>query len=345
MRPAIGMMAPLTGTSAAIGADQLNWARFYVARWNAAHRRKVRLVELDTQLDPTYARIAAELAVNSALLGVVIGGRSHEITAAAPALMRAGLAFLSGSATRDSLTNGSLRGYFFRVVARDTAQAPTHVEFMGARLGVKRRTRVVIVDDGGAYSRGLADAVQRLLRARGVIARREAVSPAQTDFTALIGRIHGGARVLYAPWQLPEQAQLLGAQLRVKRRGLALLTADGAFDPVRFTVAGAYVSFFAPDLSTTNAQAQLVAAFRRRYGATGPFGAPNWLATQVLVTAIDRACRDGRVSRAEVRRQVARTRVARSILGTPLRFTPNGDVAGARFSVYRILNGRYVTIR
>lgn len=345
VRPAIGMMAPLTGTASAIGADQLHWAQFFVARWNSSHKRKIQLFDFDTQLDPAMAAITAKIVAQATILGIVIGGRSHEISAAAPVLKRAGMAFVSGSATLDSLTGGSLRGYFYRVVPRDSAQAPTDADFMRDRLGVRQGSKVAVVDDGSVYGRGLADAVQRLARARDVRVQRAAVTPSQTDFTSLVARLDQGVRVVYAPWQLPQQAELLGAALRAKRKPPILFGGDGVFDPARFRVDGAYVSFFAPDLTTVKSQARLVADFRRRYGDTGPFGPPNWVAAQVLVSAIDRACRDGRTGRAEVRRLVARTVLKQTILGRGLRFTRNGDVVGARFSVYHIVNGRYVTIR
>jgi ABC-type branched-subunit amino acid transport system substrate-binding protein len=331
------MVAPLTGPAGSIGADQLHWAQFFVSRWNATHKRKFRLASLDTQLDPSQASVAAQqLVANATVLGMVIGGRSQEIAAAAPVLKRAGLAFVSGSATRDSLTDGALRGYFFRVVPKDSVQAPTDVDFIVRRLGGRPGSTVEVIDDGEAYAVGLADVVQRLLKARGVKVRREAVSQAQTDFSA---------RVVYAPWQLPQQAQLLGDALRAKRKKVALFGGDGVFDPARFLVNGAYVSFFAPDISTLKPPRGLVTYFRKHWGDTGPFGAPNWVAAQVLVTAIERACKDGRASRGEVRKLVARTRFHRTILGGPLAFTRNGDVVGARFAVYRIVNGRYVTIR
>ena len=345
-KPTIGMMAPLSGPASSIGGDQLRWAEFFVSRWNAAHRRKFRIASLDTQLDPAQASAAAQqLVQNASLLGMVIGGRSQEIVAAAPVLKRAGLAFVSGSATRDSLTDGTLRGYFFRVVPKDSVQAPTDADFIVRRLGGRPGATVEVIDDGEAYSVGLADVVQRLLKARGVKVRREAVSQAQTDFSALVAKIPANVRVVYAPWQLPQQAQLLGNALRAKRKSLTLFGGDGVFDPARFVVNGAYVSFFAPDISTLKPQPGLVTYFRRRWGDTGPFGPPNWVAAQVLVKAIDRACKDRRASRSEVRKLVAETRFRRTILGMPLAFTRNGDVVGARFAVYRIVNGRYVTVR
>jgi hypothetical protein len=87
-----------------------------------------------------------------------------------------------------------------------------------------------------------------------------------------------------------------------------------------------------------------VASYKRKYGETGPFGAPNWVAAQVLVGAINRACKDGKVSRAEVRKQITRTAIKKTILGAPMGFTRNGDVKGARFFIYQIRSGKYVSV-
>ena len=61
---------------------------------------------------------------------------SQEVTAVAPILKKAGLAFASGSATNIALTNGSLKGYFFRVVPNDGVQGPTDAAYMMTHLGV-----------------------------------------------------------------------------------------------------------------------------------------------------------------------------------------------------------------
>ena len=33
-----------------------------------------------------------------------------------------------------------------------------------------------------------------------------------------------------------------------------------------------------------------------------------------------------------------------TILGTPIRFTANGDLAGAKFHIFKIVNGKYETV-
>jgi hypothetical protein len=75
------------------------------------------------------------------------------------------------------------------------------------------------------------------------------------------------------------------------------------------------------------------------------FGAPTFVAAQVVLGAVERACRDGKATRAEVRTQLARTRLGASVLGMPVSFTRRGDLARARFFVYKVSNGNFVLVR
>ncbi|HEU5478272.1 MAG TPA: hypothetical protein VFU90_00495, partial [Candidatus Tumulicola sp.] len=79
-------------------------------------------------------------------------------------------------------------------------------------------------------------------------------------------------------------------------------------------------------------------------GATSPFGAPNYVLAQMYASAVTMACKDGKISRAEVRKDVLKVRLSNTILGGPIRLTANGDVAGAKFHIFKIENGKYVTV-
>ena len=57
----IGMLAPITGPAGSIGSDQLHWAQFYVTQWNKVKEHiKIKLVQGDTQLDPSKASTVAQ---------------------------------------------------------------------------------------------------------------------------------------------------------------------------------------------------------------------------------------------------------------------------------------------
>src|SRR5205823_4856264 len=157
--PAIGISAPITGPASSIGSDQLHWAAYYVSVWNKAHPKfKVRLKQFDDQIDPAKAATGAQqFASDSSVLAVIGPAGSQQVIAASPIYKRGGLAFVSGSATRVSLTDGSLKGFFFRVVPNDGIQGPTDVSYALAHLGVKSNDHVMLVDDSEAYGTGLRD--------------------------------------------------------------------------------------------------------------------------------------------------------------------------------------------
>jgi len=212
----IGVAAPVTGPAASIGAQQARWARFFVTRYNRANKRKkLRVIVGDTQLPDTAQaiQVAERFASNSAILGVVGPAGSQEVQVSTAPLKSGGLAFISGSATRTTLTTDrTRRGFFFRTVPNDDQQGPkvaSHIR------GVVRASRVVIIDSQNSYSTGLSDTVQRILSNSQVNVRRESVNEeSTTDFSSLIARIPSDTQVVYIPWQLAPKAQLFGQQLR-----------------------------------------------------------------------------------------------------------------------------------
>jgi len=342
-----GMLAPITGPAGSIGADQLHWAQFFVAQWNkAGSKPKLKLVQGDTQLDPSKAStVAQSFASNAAIMGVISPAGSDEVQAVAPILSKAGLAFASGSATRVSLTNGQYKGYFFRDVPNDGVQGPTDANYMAKTLGVKSGDTVMVVDDQESYSTGLADIVGAALAAKGIKVDRESISQTATDFSSLVAKA-GSAKVVFLPFQLASQAQLFAQQLKAQGKSAVVFGSDGTFDSSKFNTAGAYVSFFAPDVTTIASNAKLVAAYHKMFsGGTTPFGAPNYVLAQMYAAAIATACSDNKISRAEVRKDLAKVKLAKTIFGTGISFTANGDVAGAKFYIFKIQSdGSYKTV-
>ena len=299
------MAAPITGPAASIGQQQLRWAQYYVKRWNAVKanaKQKIAIVQGDTQLgvDTAFAvKVAQSFASNSKVLGVVGPAGSQEVVASTSALRGAGLGFVTGSATRVSLTDGhtdgvNRQGFFFRTVPNDNVQGPTVANYMRLKL---KAQRVVIIDDQEAYSQGLSDTVQANLKAKGINVTRESVSQDTTDFSSLIAKISGSTDVIYIPWQLSPRAQAFGQQLKGAGKNITLFGSDGLFDPATWKISGSYDSFFPVDTNNP-----VVKAYAAAHGGDGEyFGAPTYAATQVVVGAITRACKDGKATRAEVR--------------------------------------------
>lgn len=333
----IGLLAPITGPAASLGTTQVRWFKYYVSRYNASHKKtKFKFVSGDTMLGGSAGTAEAVKAAqfvqsNSKVLGVVGPAGSQEVVATTPTLKNARLAYISGSATRTTLTtDGERRGSFFRVVPPDAQQGADVARYIN---GVLKLKRVYIIDDQETYSTGLADTVQGLLRAAGVSVSRDGVSQQQSDFTALIAKIPRNTQLVYLPWQLPPRGQAFGQQMKSAGRGnIRLMGSDGLFDPAFASVGtNIYDSFF-----PVSPKSGIVTAYKKSHGGSGDFfGAPTYVAAQVVGGAITRACANGTASRAEVRAQIRRTKLKTSLLGIPIRFDRNGDIQRKKFGIYK----------
>jgi branched-chain amino acid transport system substrate-binding protein len=332
----IGIATPITGPAASLGAQQLAWAQFYVTQWNKqkAHKNShYTLVQGDTQL-PNAAeaiKVAQKFASTSKILAVVGPAGSQEVQDTTAALSAGGLAFISGSATRTALTDGSRKGFFFRVVPNDGQQSPAVADYITGKL---KSNEVYIIDDQESYSTGLADEVGTILKGRNVKVTRDSVAQTASDFSSLIAKIPASTKVIYIPWQLSAKAQLFGQQLKAAGKNIPLFGSDGLFDPGNFTIAGAYDSFFPVDVASST-----IKAYASSHGGKNDyFGVPSYVAAQVAVNAVEKACKagKGKTTRAAVRKAVASTKLAATLLGIPVSFTANGDVRGGGFTIYKI---------
>ncbi|HZD38908.1 MAG TPA: branched-chain amino acid ABC transporter substrate-binding protein [Actinomycetes bacterium] len=334
----VGVMGPFTGDAASIGQEQLNWAKFAVERFNAENKTSYAMVEGDTQLDPAQAStVAQQFLSNSAILGVVGPAGSQEVEAVGPIYTRANLGFVSGSATKTELTDGS-RPTFFRVVSRDDVQGPQDARYMIDNLSAKA---VMIIDDQTSYSTGLADAAEQTLKAGGVTTSRESVNQKQSDFSALVSKVAADTDVVFLPWQLAAKAQVFSQQLSEQGRKAVIFGSDGLFAPEDFKAEGSYVSAFAPDIKGIPEDADLVSAYNAKYGEFGTFGPPTYAATQVVLTAMNEACKAGNLDRKTVVDKLKTTNIDDSILGGTLKFDAKGDVDGGKFYIFRIQGGKY----
>ncbi len=326
--PRIGFLGPITGEAAYLGKEQLGFARYAV---RTVGRKEVKLIEEDTQLDPAQAVKAAErLQAEPDVLAVVGPAGSQEALAVAPVFARAPRTpFVSASALAAALTNGSVP-HFFRVVPSERAQAPRLARLIRIRLEARR---VAIVDDGSGYSRGLAGRVQASLRASGLSVTRLSAGRETTRFAPLAAQVPANADVVFVPWQVAANAQAFGEALRRAGKEADLVGSD-AVDSGDFTLAGAYVTSFAPDVRVLPGNEAFVRGYGGRF--VSRFGPPAYVATQAAILAIRKACADGEATRAEVERNLRGTAIRRIVLGGGLRFTKRGERAGATFAVFRI---------
>jgi branched-chain amino acid transport system substrate-binding protein len=372
----IALTGPYTGPAASLGLDQRNWGRVFISDWNSGKailgvpkgfkRTKLKALEADTALNPQLAAtVAVQLRSNKDLLAVNGFSGSQENVAGGPILRRGGVPFVSGSATRASLTDPitpdgivlkkqDARGrvlapvFFRRVVPTDKRQGATDAAFVLNKLGVKSGDAVMTVDQAEAYSVPLTTLITQLLDKAGVKVSRESQAASVTDFTSLANKaVAQKVKVVVFASQLASNAQLFYNQLKSKGFTGGFLGTDGTFDSSQFKVAGAYVSSFSLDINEVPAAKPFVAEFEKKYGKTVSFGAPSFIAVQAIAMAISTSCANGRTSRGEVRRDIGKVKMKTSLLGAPIAFDQFGDVVGGvGFTIFQIGNdGTYNVVQ
>lgn len=189
----IGHVGPLTGGIAHLGKDNENGARLAIEQANAKGIRiggkavKFEIQGEDDQADPKLGPTIAQKFVDAKVAGVV-GHLNSGVTIPASAVYnQAGIPMISGSATNPKLTEQGFKN-IFRVVGRDDQQGPAVAHY----LQTMKIKKVAVVDDATAYGEGLANEVEKTLKAAGVrVVAREKTTDKATDFKAILTKIKG----------------------------------------------------------------------------------------------------------------------------------------------------------
>src|SRR3982751_1911899 len=190
----IGHAGPLTGGIAHLGKDDENGVHLAVDEATAKKIKiggktvKFELMSEDDQADPKMGPTIAQKFVDAKVAGVV-GHLNSGVTIPASAVyIQAGIPMISGSATNPKLTEQGFK-VTFRTVGRDDQQGPAIASYLASQYHPKT---VAIVDDATAYGEGLANEVEKTLKAAGVtVLPREKGTDKTNDWKAILTKLAG----------------------------------------------------------------------------------------------------------------------------------------------------------
>jgi branched-chain amino acid transport system substrate-binding protein len=190
----IGHVAPLTGGIAHLGKDNENGALLAVEEANAAgitiggKPAKFTLVGEDDQADPKTGTTVAQKLVDEKVNGVV-GHLNSGVTIPASAIYhQAGIPMITGSATNPQLTEQGFNNVF-RVVGRDDQQGPAIASYLAVQ---KKPKLVAVIDDATAYGEGIANEVEKTLKAAHIkVLPREKGTDKTADWKAILTKLRG----------------------------------------------------------------------------------------------------------------------------------------------------------
>lgn len=190
----IGHVGPLTGGIAHLGKDNENGARLAIDEANDAKFKidgkdaKFTLVAEDDQADPKVGTTVAQKLVDAKVAGVVGHLNSGVSIPASDIYNKAGVPVISGSATNPKLTEQGFKVQF-RVVARDDQQGPAVANYIAT---TRKPKLVAVIDDATAYGEGLANEVEKSLKAANIkVLPREKGTDKTTDWKAVLTKVKG----------------------------------------------------------------------------------------------------------------------------------------------------------
>lgn len=292
----IGHAAPLTGGIAHLGKDNEAGVRLAVDEANAkgltigGAKVQFEMLSEDDEGKPDKGPIIAQKFADAKVAGVV-GHLNSGVTIPASAVYNtAGIPMISGSATNPKLTEQGF-AVTFRTVGRDDQQGPAIASYLVAQFKPKV---VAVVDDATSYGEGLANEVEKSLKAAGVtVLAREKGTDKTTDWKAILTTLKGKKpdAVFYGGMDsgggpLVKQGRELGL------KGVFAF-GDGACTDKMQELAGAAAEGLVCSQAGIPAQASsksFIDAFKAKFGSDPIIYAPfTYDATNLIITAMQKA--------------------------------------------------------
>lgn len=224
----LGFMGDLTGENAGIVIPPRNGAKMAIDEYNATNpKTKITLKEYDSQGKPEQASSLVQQAVkNDKIAGLVGPAFSGESKVADAVLEEAKIPNISPSATATSLAANNWK-YFHRVLANDDAQGPAAADLITRDIKAKK---AFVIDDSQEYSVGLADAVDKTLKGKGVQVSRDKIDMKANDYSSTVTKVKSAApdAIFYGGYYA--QAGRLLKQIREGGVKAPFMSGDGSFD-------------------------------------------------------------------------------------------------------------------
>jgi branched-chain amino acid transport system substrate-binding protein len=291
----IAHAGPLTGSIAHLGKDDENGVALAIQHANdkkltiGGKPVTFKMVSEDDQADPKVGTTVAQKLVDAKVAAVVGHLNSGVTIPASETYTKAGIPVISGAATNPTLTERGLKGVF-RTVGRDDQQGPAIAAYIAGELKGKK---VALVDDKTAYGEGLANEVEKALKAAKVtIVTRERTTDKETDFKAVLTKIkgknpdvvfHGGMDATGGP--MLKQARELGIKA-------VFAFGDGACTDEMSKLAGKAAEGLACSQAGLPAQAaskDFQDAFKAKFGEIKQYAPYFYDATWAVIEAMKKA--------------------------------------------------------
>lgn len=301
-------------------------------------RQKILLIVGDDQRDPKQAVAVANKMVNEGVIGVVGHFNSSCSIPASDVYHRAGIPMITPGSTNPQLTE---KGYanVFRVCGRDDQQGKVGAEYVTRILALKR---IAILHDKTTYGQGLADEFKRFLGKETNVVYYGGIVQGDKDFKMILTTVKNRNPELVFFGGVYPEAGLLVKQSRELGLNAPFMSGDGVIDPKFIEIAGAQAAegtllTFSPDPQNLPTAKSFIERYRARFGDAGPYSIYAYDATNILLTAIEKAqsIEGNRIS------DVLHSMKFNGALGE-IQFDAKGDVVVSPYIVWITRDGKFV---
>jgi branched-chain amino acid transport system substrate-binding protein len=291
----LGMAAPLSGSSAAIGPYMKNGAQLAIDEINASGGvlgRKLELVPEDDACDP---RTAASAAAKLVTEGVTVSVGGYCSSATLPTLSifnKADVPMIIPAANSNDLVKSKLSNVFL-LNGTGAQQAQAAVDFIKSS-GSKA---VALADDNTSYSKDISTRTGEKLGAVGSvkIVDHESVTAGESDYSAAVISILN-AKPDFVYWTgYYQEGGLFIKQLRAAGYTGKIMVADGSVDEQMISIAGAanaqgVLATMTQTPQTIAGGEKWIADYKAAFKADpGPYSTQSYDAVRVAAEAIKNA--------------------------------------------------------
>ncbi|WP_331724405.1 branched-chain amino acid ABC transporter substrate-binding protein (plasmid) [Streptomyces longwoodensis] len=339
----LGMLAPLTGSSAAIGPYMKHGAQLAVDEINAAggvDGRKLSLTVEDEACDPKTAAAGAAKLV-SASIDISVGGYCSSATLPTLSIFgKTNIPMLIPAANSADLV-AQKRNNVFLINGTGIQQAEAAARFI-KESGSKS---VALIDDNTSYSADITKRTDKNLRADGVrVAEHQAVTAGESDYSGAVNAVLK-AKADFVYWTgYYQEGGLLIKQLKAAGYRGRIMVADGSVDAKLIQIAGKHNAQGVFATMTQTPQTipggqSWVAKYKKKFGSEpGPYSTQAYDAVRVAAEAVKKAgTTDGQALTAALEKTDGF-----KIFSGPLKFTPEHTLSAGGFDILVVKDNGFV---
>lgn len=289
----LGVVGPITGSSAAFGMQLKNGAGQAVTDINKAGGilgQKIKMILGDDVSDPKQGVSVANDFVGDGVKFVVGDFNSGVSIPASDVYEENGIVQITPASTNPAFTERGMWNVF-RTCGRDDQQGAVAADYIYKHF--KGKT-IAIIDDKTTYGKGLADVVRKDLHAKGMKeALDEGVNTGEKDFSAVVSRIKEDHVDLVYWGGLQTEGGLIVRQMREQGVNATLMGADGIATEEFASIGGPGVigtlMTYGPDPTKKPEAAKVVKEFAARQINPEAYTLYSYAAVQVIQQAADKA--------------------------------------------------------